>query len=75
MGTVSSKEVSAWMARLARRKARKMTKAERTALALKMNEARWAKARKAKVQDPSAAELQTIYDKLKARKAKQEGTR
>jgi hypothetical protein len=31
------------MARLARRKARKMTKAQRTAMALKMNAARWGK--------------------------------
>jgi hypothetical protein len=40
---VSSKEISEWMARLARRKARKMTKAQRTAMALKMNAARWGK--------------------------------
>ena len=40
---MSSKAVSAWMAALARRKAGKMTKAQRTALALKMNAARWAK--------------------------------
>jgi len=42
---VSSKEVSEWMAQLARRKARKMSKAQRTALALKMNLARWGKAK------------------------------
>ena len=35
--------MSEWMAKLARRKARKMTKAQRTALALKMNAARWGK--------------------------------
>jgi hypothetical protein len=42
---MSSKAVSAWMAALARRKARKMTPAQKTALALKMNAARWAKVR------------------------------
>ena len=44
----SSDSFSEWMAALARRKSRKMTKAQRTALALKMNAARWAKARGAK---------------------------
>lgn len=40
---MSKKEISEWMAKLARRKACKMTKAERRALALKMNAARWSK--------------------------------
>lgn len=45
---MSSKAVSAWMAALARRKARKMTPEQRRALALKMNLARWGKAKGAK---------------------------
>ncbi len=40
-----SKAVSAYMAKLAKRKAAKMTPEERTALALKMNLARWSKTR------------------------------
>ena len=40
---VGKREISAWMAALARRKARKMSKAERKAHALKMNAARWGK--------------------------------
>ena len=40
--------ISEYMAALARRKARKMTRAERRALALKMNTARWAKIREEK---------------------------
>ena len=40
--------MSEWMAKLARRKARKMTKAQRTALAVKMNVARWGKKEAAK---------------------------
>jgi hypothetical protein len=40
---VSKKVISEYMARLARKKAKLMTAEQRTALALKMNAARWAK--------------------------------
>jgi hypothetical protein len=42
---VSSKAISEYMAALARRKARKMTAEQRRALAVKMNEARWGRAK------------------------------
>ena len=47
-GAMASKEVRAYMAALARRKARRMTAEERRDLALKMNAARWGKRRKAR---------------------------
>ena len=42
---MSKKVISAYMKRLARRKAALMTPEQRTALALKMNLARWGKAK------------------------------
>lgn len=47
-------EISEWMAGLARRKAKKMTKAQRKAHAVMMNRARWAK-REAEVINPALA--------------------
>lgn len=47
---VDSKIISAYMAKLARRKAGKMTREQRSELARKMNRARWAAVRKALVQ-------------------------
>ncbi len=45
---MTSKAVSEYMAALAKRKASKMTAAQRKALALRMNAARWSKHRKAR---------------------------
>ena len=47
---VDKRIISAWMARLARRKAAAMTREQRAEMARKMNKARWDKVRKAQEQ-------------------------